>query len=401
MTGVPDATPPRATAPQERPGSAWEVLGVALKLGLTSFGGPNAHAGYFHAEYVVRRRWLSDELFAELLAISQALPGPSSSQLGAAIGFCRSRTRGAVAAWLGFTLPSAILMIGFAWFAYGRDLRGAVWLHALGLVAVAVVLDAVLSLGRRLASTWPTAAAAVGAAVAVLLIPSPVTQVAVLLVAAAIGAVFRRRTITAAMLSTLPAVTRRAGRLCLAAFVLGLVLLAALANTSPLANLAQAMYRSGTLVFGGGHVVLPLLQASTVPNLVSEQQFLTGYGAAQAIPGPLFTFSAFLGQSSTGPVGAIVAVVAIFAPGMLLLFGLLPYWTRIRTAPTVHAGLVMVNGAVVGLLAAAWYDPIIVSSVHAPLDVAFAAALFLFLRLRVPPWAVVVGAIAASPLLGW
>lgn len=380
----------------------WEVFTVAVRLGLTSFGGPIAHIGYYRAEYVERRKWLDDGPFAELVALAQFLPGPSSSQVGAAIGFARAGWAGALAAWLAFTLPSAAAMALFAVFASSADIAGAVWVHALKLVAVAIVLDAVIAMARTLASRIATAAIAVASATALVLLPtSGVVQVACLAVAAVIGVLLFHRT-AAPTVHALPiSLSRGVGLALLMAFAALFVLLPVLArHGGVLAELAAGVYRAGSLVFGGGHVVLPLLQSQTVPSLVSEETFLTGYGAAQAVPGPLFTFATFLGQASAGAAGAVVATIMIFLPGMLLFFGALPFWRQVRSNTKAAAALVGVNAGVVGLLAAAWIDPIVTSSIAEPVDVLFAAALFALLRvIQLAPWIVVVLAVVASPLL--
>ncbi|HEX2363285.1 MAG TPA: chromate efflux transporter [Jiangellaceae bacterium] len=380
-----------------------EVFVVALRLGVTSFGGPIAHLGYFRTEYVQRRRWLDDDAFAELVALGQFLPGPASSQVGMAIGYVRARLPGAVAGWLGFTLPSAVIMAIFGALATGGGVGGdEVWLRALKLVAVAVVLDAVIGMARRLAATWTTARIAVASGAAMLVLPaSGLIQVACLLIAAAIGLMFFRVAPTPAADELQVRVPRRAGAAALTTFVALLALLPLAAGLGVLAEIADAMYRAGALVFGGGHVVLPLLEAETVPGLVSQADFLAGYGVAQALPGPLFTFGTFLGQVAAGVPGAVVGTLAIFLPGFLILFGVLPFWQQVRSDGRVQAALTAVNAAVVGLLGAAWIDPIVTSSVTSALDAGFAAGLFGALSvLRAPPWLVVVAAVLASPLLG-
>jgi chromate transporter len=392
------------------PGSL-EVFRVALRLGLTSFGGPSAHIGYFRTEYVQRRRWLTERGFAELVAIAQFLPGPSSSQLGVAVGFIRAGWAGAVAAWLGFTLPSAVAMAAFAGVSSRIDVTGALWLHALKLVAVAVVLDAVLAMARTLTRTPLTIGIAAVAGVVSLLLPTTgPTQLAVLTGAGLVAAMAARGHLPARD-DDAPriAISRRVGVVLLTAFVVlsAVVLIAtvlpgrAAAGTHRLADLAAAMFRAGALVFGGGHVVLPLLQTETVPRLVAPDAFLAGYGAAQAVPGPLFTFAAFVGQSAAGVPGAVVATVMIFLPGMLLMFGVLPFWSSIRSRTAVRSALIGVNAAVVGLLASALVDPIATGSVHSAFDLAYTAILFALLRRgRRQPVVVVAVALVASPLLG-
>jgi chromate transporter len=377
------------------------VFSVSLRLGLTSFGGPIAHLGYFRAEYVERRRWLTDAAFAELVALGQFLPGPASSQVGMAVGYTRAGWRGALAGWTGFTLPSAVIMTLVGVLAGRGDVGDEVWLRALKLVAVAVVLDAVIGMARRLAATRSTAAIAVITGTALLGLPtSGLAQVGSLVIAALAGLlVFRSRPVPDP--TELPLnVGRRAGVLALSAFVVLLALLPFVAGLGVLAELADAMYRSGALVFGGGHVVLPLLEAETVPGLIDETSFLAGYGVAQTLPGPLFTFATYVGQVAVGLPGAAVATIAVFLPGFLILFGVLPFWQRIRSDGRVQAALIAVNAAVVGLLAAALIDPIITSSVDSAVDALFALALFVALHFaKVRPWLVVIGAVLASPVL--
>jgi chromate transporter len=380
--------------------SLGEVFTVAVRLGLTSFGGPIAHLGYFRDEYVKRRGWLTDEAYSEIVALAQVLPGPASSQVGFTVGWTQRRLPGALAAFVGFTLPSALLLAGFAALVTTADLDGATWLTALKIVAVAVVLDAVIGMGRNLAGTTRTAALAVAAFGLVTLAGSPVAQVGAILLAGVVGAWLFSGTAPRGPADLPLRIDRRWGMAALALFAGLLVGLPLLAATGALADLAAIHFRAGALVFGGGHVVLPLLEQPLVPELMDSSTFLAGYGMAQAVPGPLFTIAAYLGQVVAGPAGALVAVVFIFAPGFLLLAGVLPFWTRIRANTRVQAALVGVNAAVVGVLAAALYDPIIVTTLVGPVEVVFAAALFVALHVgRAPSWAVVVAAVLASPLL--
>jgi chromate transporter len=378
------------------------VFTVALRLGMTSFGGPIAHLGYFRAEYVERRRWLSDAAFAEFVAIGQFLPGPASSQVGMAVGYTRAGLVGAVAGWAGFTLPSAVAMAIFGALAATGGVGEEVWLRALKLVAVAVVLDAVIGMAGRLARTPTTAVVAVLTGVVLLLLPtSGLVQPGCLAVAALLGLLLFRSKPLSDTASLVLHVGKRTGAVALAAFAVLLLVLPLLSGLGTLLELADAMYRAGALVFGGGHVVLPLMQAETVPNLVSEDAFLAGYGAAQALPGPLFTFATYLGQVAAGFPGAFVSTIAVFLPGFLILLGVLPFWHQVRSDPRVQAALVGVNAAVVGLLGAALIDPIATSAVTSVVDAVFAAALFLAVRVaKAPPWLVVLTAVLASPLLG-
>jgi chromate transporter len=387
------------TEPPAR-GSAREVLAVALRLGLTSFGGPVAHLGYFRAEYVQRRRWLSDEAYAELVAISQALPGPASSKVGMAVGYVRAGWAGGLAAWLGFTLPSVVALAVLAALAADAGLGTSAPARALALVAIAVVTDAVLGMASRLATTWRTRALAVAALAGVLVLPGPFGQVLVLAAAAVAGVLLCRSALPPVPAHLPVTASRRAGLVALAAFGLLLLAVPAVSRLGTLGELAAAHYRAGALVFGGGHVVLPLLREPLVPGLLTDEQFLAGYGAAQAVPGPLFSFAAYVGQVVAGVPGAVVATICIFLPGALVLAGVLPFWAAVRADRRIQAALVGVNAAVVGLLAAALVDLVVTTGGTGWREPVFALALLALLRLaRWPSWAVVVAALAASPLL--
>lgn len=388
-------------AEPENPGSPAEVFWVALQLGLRSFGGPIAHLGYFRSEYVERRRWLPDDAFAEIVALTAFLPGPSSSQVGAAIGYRRAGVRGAAASWAGFTVPSAVVMGVCGILASVLDLGDQVWLRALKLVAVAVVLNAVLGMAAMLTTSVRTVAIAAVTALVVLALPfSAATQLACLVVAGLAGLALFRHQETVAVNQLPHPVSARAGLTCLVVFVAVLGLSAVLGGRGVLLEVFAAAYRAGALVFGGGHVVLPLLHARVVPGLMDDGQFLAGYGFAQAMPGPLFTFGTYVGAVAWGAAGAVVATFAIFAPGFLALFGVLPFWQRIRRNRWASAAMTGVNAAVVGLLAAAFVDPVLLGSVGSPVDAIAAALLFVLVRfVKVPAWLVVVIAVAASPLL--
>lgn len=385
----------RLTKPPLR-ASLGEVLAASLKLGLTSFGGPIAHIGYFRAEYVGRRRWLDDERFADLLALCQALPGPASSQLGIAIGTLRAGRLGGFVAWLGFTLPSALALVAFGLLSASIDLAEAGWIRGLKLAAVAVVAQAVVAMWRSLAPDLARSAIAVGAAVGALAWPSPVTQVGLIVAGGALGSIALRPPAGAG--TTGHATTgRRFALACLAVFGALLVGLPVLreAVASQAVAVTEAFYRAGSLVFGGGHVVLPLLHESVVPqNWVPDDRFLAGYGAAQAVPGPLFTFAGYLGAvmatPPTGVAGAALALGAIFLPSFLLVWGVLPFWDAIRANASVRRALSGVNAAVVGLLLAALITPVWTSAVETPLDAVVAAGAFVLLAgLRAPPIVVV------------
>ena len=382
-----------------------EVLRVFLKLGLTSFGGPIAHLGYFRNEFVVKRRWLGEAQFADLIALCQFLPGPASSQTGFAIGLMRAGWLGGVAAWAGFTLPSAIALTLFAYGEGGlAGKAGQGLLHGLKLVAVAVVAQAVLGMARSLAPDKPRAAIAVFALVLTAFGQGAFAQIGAIAAGGLAGlALLRPEPRPVGDGAGKPPVGRRAAVACLVALFVLLALSLASVSDPALAFLA-AIYRSGALVFGGGHVVLPLLRSAVVaPGYVSDGAFLAGYGAAQAVPGPLFTFAAYLGAVANAPggaLGAALALVAIFLPGLLILIGALPFWHRLRAHPGARAAMGGVNAAVVGLLASALYDPVWTSAVRGQADFALAAAGFAALAVwRAPPIAVVLLIAAAGVAL--
>jgi chromate transporter len=383
------------------PASPFSVFAIFTRLGLTSFGGPIAHLGYFREEFVVRRRWLDDRAFSDLVALCQFLPGPASSQAGFAIGLRRAGLPGGIAAFLGFTWPSAVALVLFAWLAgsFTGSLAAGV-LHGLMLVAVAVIAQAVLGMARTACADVPHALVALGALVLVLLTGSALGQVAAIVAGALAGLVIGAAAMRPDMPAPLPwpdPVSHRTGIVLIAAVPAILVLLwlavSAGIGGQIIASI-EAYWRAGTLVFGGGHVVLPLLEQATVaPGWIGRDAFLAGYGAAQAVPGPLFTFAAYLGAvgpQPNGAAGAVIALLAIFLPGLLLVLGALRLWNALRAMPGARAALAGINAAVVGILAAALYDPVWTASVHTPLDFAIAFAAFLLLVVgRVPSWIVV------------
>ncbi|AMM18480.1 chromate transporter (plasmid) [Burkholderia sp. PAMC 28687] len=387
---------------------AWMVFLIFLRLGLTSFGGPIAHLGYFRTEFVTRRRWLSERSYADVVALCQFLPGPASSQVGIALGLSRAGFPGGLAAWAGFTLPSAIML---ALFALGMSTRGSAFpagvLHGLTVVAVAVVAQAVWGMARNLCTdTTRVSIAAVSACIA-LVGTNALSQVGVIAIAGVVGLVLFKPTQDLTYDPLPISVDRRVGAVLLGLFF-GLLIALPLATAAwPNQTLAMinAFYRAGSLVFGGGHVVLPLLQAAVVPNgWVNNETFLAGYGVAQAAPGPLFTFAAFLGAAMklppSGWLGASVCLVAIFAPTFLLVAGVLPFWEQLRRSVRTQAALAGVNAAVVGLLLAALYRPIWTSAIIKPED--FGLALIAFVALmfwKLPPWLVVLGCGVAGWLL--
>jgi len=377
-----------------------------LRLGLTSFGGPVAHIGYFHEEFVVRRKWLEERAYADLVALCQFLPGPASSQIGIGIGLSKAGLPGAVAAWTAFTLPSAIALIlfGYGVIEFGDEV-GFGALHGLKVVAVAVVAQAVWTMARTLCPDAKRATLAVLATIAVLAVPSPFVQVGVIVVGGLVGWAILRADAPTDHVDLGVRIKRGVAITALVLFfaaLIGLPLLAAAYPSQTLA-LVDSFYRSGSLVFGGGHVVLPLLQAEVVPpGWVSNDAFLAGYGAAQAVPGPLFTFAAFLGTvmsgTPTGIAGGLICLLAIFASSFLLVVGAMPFWDALRRIGAVRNALLGVNAAVVGLLLAALYDPVWTSAILSPADFGLALAAFTLLVFwKTPAWLVVI----LTALGGW
>lgn len=385
--------------PATRQGSPGEVFRTFLKLGLTSFGGPIAHLGYFRDEIVTRRGWIDEAGYADLVALCQFLPGPASSQAGLALGLLRGGPLGALAAWAAFTLPSALLLVSVALGAqaFGGPV-GVGLLHGLEIVAVAVVAHAVWGMARTLAPDPPRGGIALAAVLVVVLAAGSMGQIAAIVLGGLVGLWLCRDGAARATGRLAFPVSRRAGALALATFLLLLLLLPVLTGATEWQGLAliDAFYRAGALVFGGGHVVLPLLEAEVVrPGWVGQDTFLAGYGAAQAVPGPLFTFAAYLGAAAlpepNGLTGAAIALLAIFAPGFLLLIGALPFWDAFRTRPRAQAAMRGTNAAVVGILGAALYDPVWTSAILDPRDFTLALTGFLLLAIwKVPPWIVVV-----------
>lgn len=395
---------------EERPGTVGEVFWVFLRLGLTSFGGPVAHLAYFREAFVERRRWLSEKAYADLLALCQFLPGPASSQVGMALGLQRAGFGGLLAAWFAFTMPSVILLVAFAYgVGWAGDLSDAGWIHGLKAAAAAVVAHAVLGMARTMTPDASRATIAALAAVVVLLVPHPLVLVAAIAVSGLAGLLWLRPTTDRPHREDAFAVpvSKTLSIGCLAAFFVllaGLPLIVGLTE-SRLAGVADLFYRAGALVFGGGHVVLPLLEAETVQTgLVDPDVFLAGYGAAQAVPGPLFTFAGFLGASAGSGLMALlaagVAVLAVFLPGGLLVVGCLRFWESLRGSATARRAMLGFNAGVVGILAAALYDPVLTRGV---LDVgteALVVAIAAFIALsswKAPAWSVVI----AAGLLGW
>lgn len=386
--------------------SPWSVFLIFLRLGLTSFGGPIAHLSYFREEFVTRRRWLTERSYADLVGLCQFLPGPASSQVGMALGLSKSGYMGALAAWAGFTLPSAVVLILFALGIsdYGGSMAPGA-LHGLKVVSVAVVAQAVWGMARNLCTDVLRVTIMATAACVVLFLPSTLGQVGVIVISGIVGVLLFKPEMSVAHDPLPITISRRSGVLWLAllfALLVGLPILVQLFPSRTLA-MVDSFYRAGSLVFGGGHVLLPLLQAAVVPSgWVSNEAFLAGYGAAQAVPGPLFTFAAFLGASMSntpsGWIGGVICLVAIFVPSFLLVVGALPFWEQLRRNVRTQAALTGVNAAVVGLLLAALYQPVWTSAIYSPHDFGLAlVALVALMFWKLQPWLVVIG----SGTLGW
>lgn len=368
-----------------------EILKASTKLGLTSFGGPTAHLGYFREEYVVKRKWLDDKAYADLVALCQFLPGPASSQVGISVGMLRGGIFGGFLSWFGFTMPSVILLILFALLVSNTAIDSG-WIHGLKIVAVAVVAHALMGMSKSLTPDLTRITIALGAAIAILLVPTAWAQIGIIIAAGVIGyALYRKEKAPDAVKLALT-FGRKTGIAAWTIFVgllIGLPLLRP-AIDSALYAIFDIFYRVGSIVFGGGHVVLPMLEREVVPGWMSDDLFISGYGAAQAVPGPLFTLSGYLGQLMAGGMGAAIAVVAMFLPSFLLVIGTLPFWSVIRTKPGIQAALKGVNAAVVGILLAALYDPVFTSSIRGPVDFAIALAAFAMLvYFKLAPWLVV------------
>ncbi|MGG4033163.1 chromate transporter [Paenibacillus cisolokensis] len=390
--------------PKSKTQALLEVFAVSTKLGLTSFGGPIAHLGYFHDEYIRSRKWMDERSYADLVALCQFLPGPASSQVGIGIGIIRAGLLGGLTAWLGFTLPSVIALVLFAFLLQGFDIGHAGWIHGLKIVAVAIVAQAVLGMGQKLTPDRNRATIAIVAASVTLLWQTAFSQVLLIVLAGAAGLLlYRKTTIPKAPNLSVP-VSRSFAVVCLTLFFGLLIVLPLLRQFGALDWLAlfDSFYRAGSLVFGGGHVVLPLLEREVVPTgWISKEDFLAGYGAAQAVPGPLFTFAGYLGAMISGVKGALIATAAIFLPAFLLITGALPFWNALRKSPKVQGALVGINAAVVGILLAALYNPLWTTAILAPADFALVSILFLMLVFwKLPPWVVVITGAIGGTLIG-
>jgi chromate transporter len=383
----------------------FEILFVSTRLGLTSFGGPVAHLGYFHDEYVRRKNWMDEKTYADLVALCQFLPGPSSSQVGIGIGVMRGGILGGIIAFIGFTLPSVIALIIFALLLQGMDISEAGWIHGLKIVAVAIVAHAILGMADKLAPDLPRKAIVLFTLSVTLLWQTAFIQVGVILLAALIGyLLYKKHSEQPVSMMNIP-ISKTFAIGCLLVFFGLLFVLPILRETTNATWIAvfDSFYRSGSLVFGGGHVVLPLLEREFVPTgWISEEAFLSGYGATQAVPGPLFTFAAYIGAVMNGWQGGLLATIAIFLPAFLLILGTLPFWNTIRHNPKIKGALMGVNAAVVGILLSAFYDPIWTSSIFSGIDFAFAAVLFSLLAYwKLPPWVVVLTGAVGGALLSF
>lgn len=381
-----------------------EILLVSTRLGLTSFGGPVAHLGYFRDEYVKKRKWLDERSYADLVALCQFLPGPASSQVGISIGIVRGGLVGGFISWFGFTMPSVIALILFAYFVTGFQAEDAGWITGLKIVAVAVVAQAIMGMGKNLAPDRPRIAIAVTAAVCALFFPTAIGQIAIIIIAGVTGYImYRNQDVPKAdkLAISISKKTGAAAWILFAGLLIGLPLLRQVFPSIWMA-MFDTFYRVGSIVFGGGHVVLPMIEREVVPpGWISEETFLAGYGAAQAVPGPLFTFASYLGASMNGVTGALVATAAMFLPSFLLVVGMLPFWNFLREKSSVQAALMGVNAAVVGILLAALYDPVWTSAIKSTGDFALALAAFaLLVYFKLPPWLVVLLAAAGGIVLG-
>jgi len=374
--------------------SLFEILLISFKLGLTSFGGPTAHLGYFHSEYVQKRKWLDEKSFADLVALCQFLPGPASSQVSIGIGVIRGGLIGGVLAFLGFTIPSVIVLILFAYFSKEMNIENIGWIHGLKIVAVAVVAQAIIGMLQKLAPDLHRKSIVLFAIITTILWQSAFIQVGIILMAGLFGFLTLQKENGYKELDVQFPISKRFATGCLILFFVLLFLLPIIKEVSAINWIAlfDSFYRSGSLVFGGGHVVLPLLERELVPTgLISKEAFLAGYGAAQAVPGPLFTFAAYIGTVIHGWKGGLLATFAIFLPAFLLIIGTLPFWAQLRRSSKIQGALMGINAAVVGILITALYDPIWTSTILQPIDFAFVAVLYsMLVYWKLPPWLIVI-----------
>lgn len=383
--------------------SLLEIFLVSTRLGFTSFGGPTAHLGYFHEEYVRRKKWMDEKSYADLVALAQFLPGPASSQVGIGIGVMRAGVMGGVISFIGFTLPSVLVLILFALLLTGFNIGNAGWIHGLKIVAVAVVAHAIMGMAKNLTPDLKRKTIALFALIGTLIWQTAFSQVGVILIAALLGFLLYKEHQELEGVSSKFPISKNVSAICLLLFFGLLFLLPFIKEITGSYWIAMfdSFYRSGALVFGGGHVVLPLLEQEFVPTgWISEEAFLAGYGVTQAVPGPLFTFAAYLGAVMKGWQGGLIATIAVFLPAFLLILGVLPFWDSLRNNSKIKGAIMGVNAAVVGILISAFYSPIWTSSILAPIDFALAAILFsMLVYWKLPPWIIVVtGAIGGALL---
>ncbi|MEK4201629.1 chromate efflux transporter [Cytobacillus sp. FSL K6-0265] len=380
-----------------------EIFIVSTRLGFTSFGGPVAHLGYFHQEYVRKRKWMDEKSYADLVALSQFLPGPASSQVGIGIGVMRGGVLGGIVSFIGFTMPSVIALILFAYFAQQLGLLEFGIIQGLKIVAVVIVAHAILGMAKSLTPDLTRKSIALFALLITLLIPHNLSQIGVILVAGLLGYFMFSKKEEHDGLSLQVPLSKKIGLVCLSLFFGLLTILPILNNliSSTWLSMVDSFYRAGALVFGGGHVVLPLLEREFVPTgLISEEAFLSGYAAAQAVPGPLFTFAAFIGADMNGWLGGMVATFSIFLPAILLIFGVLPFWHSLRKNQHIKGAFIAINAAVVGILISAFYKPIWTSAMITPLDFSLAAILFFMLVYwKLPPWLIVLAGALGGVLI--
>ena len=381
-----------------------EIFIISTRLGLTSFGGPSAHLGYFHAEYVDRKKWIDEKSYADLVALAQFLPGPASSQVGIGIGVMRGGVLGGLISFLGFTFPSVLVLIIFASLMSTINVGDASWIQGLKIVAVVIVLHAVLGMAKNLTPDIHRKCIALFAVIILLVFPSVLSQVGVIVIAAIVGLFLFKNDDTTHVKTSFP-INKYFSIFCLILFFALLIMLPILREITGnyWITFIDSFYRSGSLVFGGGHVVLPLLEQEFVAlNWISEEAFLAGYAATQAVPGPLFTFAAYLGTVMNGWFGGIIATLAIFLPAFLLILGCLPFWDMIRNHDKAKRAIMGVNAAVVGILFAALYTPIATSAIHEPKDFALAAILFVMLNyLKLAPWIIVLSGVVGGILISF
>ena len=382
-----------------------EILLTSTKLGLTSFGGPVAHLAYFKDEYIDRRKWLDDRTYADIIAICQFLPGPASSQVGISIGMLRGGLLGGLVSWFGFTVPSILVLIVFALMYQTFSLGDAGFIHSLKIVAAAVVLHALIGLGKKLTPDKPRIAIALVAATIMLLFPSAWMQILIILGAGLLGLKLFAGKAESNVQPFSVTISKKLGLTSLGVLISLLVILPILNRISdnPLLNIFDTFFRVGSLVFGGGHVVLPMIEREVVPTgLLTANEFLAGYGMAQAVPGPLFTFSSYLGTMMEGITGAIVATVGIFLPSFLLIIAALPFLNELRKRATFQGVLMGVNASVVGILLAAFYDPVLNSSIFSTADFALGVILFGLLNIwKVPAWLIVIVGVIGGYVIQW